>query len=287
MTPADGNLRIVVGIDGSPSSRAALAWARALAAPGDEVHAVACERAPEDRDALDREWAPNDQTDRPFHLHVFDEDAEEILSDFAVEAQADLLVIGAHEGLIGTPRILGSLTHRLLRTSPCPLAVVPESTPTGGPVVAGVGDGPATRASIDWAAWFATREQRPVHLVRGVSIRPIFGVDHAVEVMASYIDSRLLTEWARAEVDLVASELTERGLEVTTTVEVGRAGRTLVDAAAGARVVVVGKHLDGPITGYFAGVTLHHVLTHAPCPVVVVAATATDAADDPTAASRV
>jgi nucleotide-binding universal stress UspA family protein len=107
-------------------------------------------------------------------------------------------------------------------------------------------------------------------------VRPIFGVDNAIEVMASYIDPILLRDWAAAEADLVAAELRARGLRVDTLVKVGRAGRLLADASRDARLVVVGKHLDGPITGYFAGVTLHHVLTHAQCPVIVVGATQTD-----------
>lgn len=277
-TAGDRPLRIAVGVDGSPSSLTALAWAADLSVDDDEIHVVTGESPPENRPRLEAEWLATLPADRA-RLHVSEQPAAEALATVADETGADLVVVGTHQGLAGTPRVLGSVTHRLLRSSPCPVAVVPESTatpPTDGPVVAGVGDGPATRASIDWAAWLAAREARAVHLVRGVNIRPIFGVDHAMEVMASYIDTGLLRDWAEAEVDLVADELGSKGLDTTTTVAIGRAGKILVDAGGDARVIVVGKHLDGPITGYFTGVTLHHVLTHAPCPVVVVAAESTE-----------
>ena len=277
--PAEDQLQVVVGVDGSASSLSALAWAAELLQPGDSLHAVAGDRSAEEHDRLAAEWLADLPADRAV-LRTSERSAADALAEVSEDVGAGLVVIGTHHGLPGAPRVLGSVTHRLLRTSPCPIAVVPEGTTapaTGAPVVAGVGDGPATRASIDWSAWLARREERGVHLVRGVNIRPIFGVDHAVEVMASYIDTGLLLDWAEAEVDLVRGELEGQGLAVDKTVAIGRAGWLLVEAAAEARVVVVGKHLDGPITGYFTGVTLHHVLTHAPCPTVVVAAESTDA----------
>lgn len=271
--------RIVVGVDGSALSLAALAWAEGLTAPGDELHVVTAGPSSSAGDSSTSSPAAAPGAHDETHHHRADRPAAALLTEIASTVEADLVVIGAHGGLPGAPRILGSVTHQMLRTSPCPIAVVPRSpaATTSAPVVVGIGDGPATRASIDWAAEFATSEGRPVVLVRAVNVRPIFGVDHAVEVMASYIDSDLLTQWANAEVDLVAEELATAGIETEGVVRVGRAGRVLVEASDGARVVVVGKHLDGPVTGYFAGVTLHHVLTHATCPVIVVAATHTDA----------
>lgn len=274
---------IVVGIDGSPSSLTALSWAAERAGPDGELHVVAAGRSETERDELERQWLTPDRLGEVIpHFHVIDHPAAEILTEFAAGAHADLLVVGAHSGLLGIPRALGSVTHRLLHLSPCPIAVVGTWSPVDAdaPVVVGIGGGPATRAAIDWAATMSEENDWPVSLVRAVNIRPIFGVDNALEVMASYIDPALLRDWATAEVDLVASELRERGIWVDTSVEVGRAGRLLADASNGARAVVVGKHLDGPITGYFTGVTLHHLLTHAKCPVIVVGATQTDEGED-------
>ena len=285
MTPHSSETQqtIVVGVDGSPSSLSALTWAVEYAGPTDELHVVAAGQSPTERAELERDWLTAERlggVDPQFH--VIDHPAADVLTEFAAGGHADLLVVGAHGGLPGVPRALGSVTHRLLRLSPCPIVVVGSWSPVDNdaPVVVGVGDGPATRAALDWSTTIAKDNDWTVSLVRAVNIRPIFGVDNALEVMASYIDPVLLKDWAAAEVDLVASELRDSGVRVSTSVEVGRAGRLLVDASAGARLVVVGKHLDGPMTGYFAGVTLHHVLTHASCPVVVIGSTQTDGAED-------
>jgi nucleotide-binding universal stress UspA family protein len=276
MTSGTSPHTIIVGVDGSGTSLAALSWAADLAGEDTELHVVAAGRAARERAELEREWLTSERVGRSTpKLHVIDHAAADVLTEFASGAHADLLVVGAHSGFPGVPRALGGVTHRLLHLSPCPIAVVRSWSPVGAdaPVVVGVGHGPATRAALDWAADFSEEHDRLVSLVRGVNIRPIFGVDNAIEVMASYIDSSLLQEWARAEVDLVAAELRERNLQVHAEVKAGRPGRMLVDSSRDARVVVVGKHLDGPITGYLTGVTLHHLLTHAECPVVVVGPT--------------
>lgn len=284
MTSETGSHRIiVVGVDGSPSSLAALAWAAERAGPDGELHVVAAGRSETERDELERQWLTGERLDGVVpQFHVINHPAAEILTEFAAGAHADLLVVGTHSGLPGVPRALGSVTHRLLQLSPCPIAVVGSWSPVDNdaPVVVGVGDGPATRAALDWSAGVSKENDWTVKLVRAVNIRPIFGVDNAIEVMASYIDPALLRDWAAAEIDLVASELGERGVRVDTLVKAGRAGRLLVDESSRARVVVVGKHLDGPMTGYFTGVTLHHVLTHAKCPVVIVGGTQNEGIED-------
>jgi len=276
VTTSRHHRRIVVGVDGSALSLSALDWAQDLCTSDDELHVVTCGPS-STRARSEREWLDHRAMAQSSH-HVLDRAAARGLTEFAVEIDADLLVVGAHGGSIVSPRVLGSVAHSLLRACPCPIAIVTESCAVSNDasVVVGVGDGPATRAAIDWAVGFAATEQRTIDLVRAVKLRPIFGVDRAEEVLAAYIDTGLLMDWAREEVDLVATEVTALGLEVTKNVTAGRAGRRIVDASKDARVVVVGKHFDGPITGYFTGVTLHHVLTHANCPVVVVAASETD-----------
>ena len=89
----------------------------------------------------------------------------------------------------------------------------------------------------------------------------------------------LLHEWAIDDLAQVADELqaaTEHEVPISWSSPDGRTGPALVDAGADAALLVVGRH-DGdgherrPMTS-----ALHHVLTHAPCPVVVVPVVETD-----------
>lgn len=270
------NRTIVVGVDGSSASLEALSWAGELVTAGGELHVVVAEHSPREGQELQRRWLTEERigTIDP-RLHVIEDRPARAVTALAEEVGADLVVVGVHGGLPGVPKAIGGVTHRLLRSSSCPIAVVRTAVAVApdAPVVVGVGDGPATHAALSWSTRFATEDDRTIELVRAVNIRPLLGIDNAVEVMASYVDPTLLRQWAEEEVALVATTLREQGRAVATTVTTGRPGPALVKASAGARLLVVGRHLDGPITGYFAGVTLHHVLTHANCPVVVVGAT--------------
>jgi nucleotide-binding universal stress UspA family protein len=262
----------VVGVDGSVNSLAALAWASSIVASGGELHVVS---ANQQRDRADIETSWNVEAERPdisTQLHLVDHDPAEVIVEFADAGHSDLVVLGTHAGPPLIPRGVGSVTHKVLRLTPCPVAVVnARAVPTdGGPVVVGVGDGPATQTAIEWSARFAAQQKTPLHLLRAVDFHPIFGLDGAADVMASYLDPHQLVRWAEDELENVASELTSSGLDVKPVVVSGSAGHCLVNASHEAAILVLGKHFDGQLTGYLTGRCLHHTLTHAECPVVVV-----------------
>jgi nucleotide-binding universal stress UspA family protein len=60
-----------------------------------------------------------------FETHVVRGDAAEQITRLAVDIDADLLLIGAHAGHWFLRRFIGSVTEHLVRTSPCPVMVVP------------------------------------------------------------------------------------------------------------------------------------------------------------------
>ncbi len=141
----DGRLTdVVVGIDGSDRSRAALAWSLGFAHHGAKVSAVGVwerpalanpadavqladlsaswrERFSQTVDqALDAVGAPTTSVARSFHYAK----AADTLLEYG--PTADLLVVGARgRGGIASA-ILGSVSNAVLRQAPCPVAVVPN-----------------------------------------------------------------------------------------------------------------------------------------------------------------
>jgi len=143
--------RIVVGIDGSPESRAALEWAvHEAKAKGSEIDAVLAydsglawidvgseyeaviveQSAARATDELYRtlEAIPPDELGEvTVHPVVIAGAAARVLVEQAQDA--DLLVVGTrgHGGFAGL--LLGSVSQRCAERSPCPVVVVPSPKP--------------------------------------------------------------------------------------------------------------------------------------------------------------
>jgi nucleotide-binding universal stress UspA family protein len=145
---AAGDERVVVGIDGSATSRRALRWARDEAAAREAtlgvVHAwhipaaavspygwVAVESAPFSEAAQEllttavREEV-GERAVAPVAPEVVEGPAAPVLLDAAVDA--DLVVVGSrgHGGFTGM--LLGSVAQQVARHAPCPVVVVPPES---------------------------------------------------------------------------------------------------------------------------------------------------------------
>lgn len=271
---------IVVGIDGSDESMAALDWAMRAVAPDGVVEAVSAvgRHGERSRSAPDlAQWVPDDGDGVSIRRRVVEGRTADALMARAREIDADVLVVGAHARARLAPRTLGRVTTRLVHHTDRPLVVVgTESTITSGEpstVVAGVGSGAATTAALAWAADFAQRHDTALSLIHAVGSKPVFGKDGILDVMAFYVDRSLLHDWALDDLAELADELqraTEEEVPISWSAPVGAAGPALVEAGADAALLVVGRHHDGAFDERVMAPALHHVLTHAPCPVVVV-----------------
>ena len=137
-----GNGRIVVGVDGSPSSREALRWAvRQAALTGSVLDAVIAWHDPASyagyawliADTCDRNLAAKTLSESvdgaipagsvvAVRQRVMEGHAARVLLDAA--RGADLLVVGSHGhgGFPGT--LLGSVSRHCVQHSPCPVVII-------------------------------------------------------------------------------------------------------------------------------------------------------------------
>lgn len=142
--------QIVVGVDGSASSRAALSWAatlaRSLAAEITAVHAmgllehlegeipVASEanRAEIARVFEERWCAPLGEHGLGCRRLLRDGPVAEVLLAVTEEVGADLLVVGARAASRRPGRLLASTSMQVAARAACPLLIVPEPTAVAG-----------------------------------------------------------------------------------------------------------------------------------------------------------
>ena len=287
---------IVVGVDGSDESHAALRWALEEAAlRGAVVRAIHAWMVPVmaspvgvlpvsvDHDELQasagdqlRQWITAAQGEVPHHDVPIEAATVEGSSTSALlesAADADLLVLGGrrHGALAGL--LLGSVAHQCVHHAPCPVVLVPsdpEHLPWAGrPVVVGIdGSEPATSALV-WAADEAGRRAVPLHVVHAWDAPYLSppGAIVAVNREAIEADSHRLLD---SIVDGVVGRALHRPPAVEKLAVPEGPGRALVEAGEGAGLVVVGTRGRGGFAELLLGSVSQHVIHHAPGPVVVV-----------------
>jgi nucleotide-binding universal stress UspA family protein len=285
---------VLVGVDGSSTARAAVRWAAHEAArrscPLRVVHAVGWkpgdDRGPtRDGPAVDRRHY--DDLARDAQGIVDAEVAEatdvvgaavptsgEVLSRFAVprliaeSASAQVLVIGT-EGLGAVAALLlGSVARSVVPRSACPVVAVRQDH-TGnehGHVVVGV-DHPSTS---DAALCFAVEAARS----RGVGLVVVhawhdtaFGAER---ILAEYAPTVVAAQrrWLADQVQLWRDKHPD--LVIHEIVRMHQPAATLLDAAVGAALLVVGSRRRKQLRGLVLGSVGLALLHHATCPVAVV-----------------
>jgi nucleotide-binding universal stress UspA family protein len=182
---------------------------------------------------------------------------------------AALIVLG-DRGLGGFSSLLvGSVAVQVSAHATCPVLVARGRERPTGPVVVGV-DGSEVS---DLAIAFAVEETA----LRGAELVAVHAYTHPVSTAPGDMQPLVHdVDELRADGERLLAEATAgwdgRYPDVTISHRLvhGRAGHTLVEESASARLIVVGSRGRGGFAGLVIGSVSQAVLHHAECPVVVV-----------------
>jgi nucleotide-binding universal stress UspA family protein len=246
---------VVVGVDGSASSLAALDWAadqahlegRALTLVHAATLGAVTTREVDSHSVSALLHAEGRAVLQQAHRRVARRQVGDVLSEVALDDPATLLVeasrhaalvvVGSHGRGPLASRLLGSVGVHLARHARCPVVVCrPGGWQGGGEdgVVVGM-DGPGRPGpALEWAARLADLRQLPLTVVHAAPDRP----DGTVPV------DEPGHEVLRGQLHEAARGLRDRhpDLRVSLRLVGGRPDRALVHAAAGADVLVIGAH---------------------------------------------
>jgi nucleotide-binding universal stress UspA family protein len=292
--------QVLVGVDGSPASSAALRWAlRWAAARGGQVQVVIasptaaafawrssaefCDLSTLEAvhdDAWARARAAVDQVQRSTPavdgMAVSVEVATGSPADVLVgrSAAVDLLVVGTRGRTAVADAVLGSVALHCVSRAACPVVVVPDpgagdDPVSTGHVVVGV-DGSARSAAAVARAVEEAGPDGTVTAVRVYGVADLFDDGHR-EVTPTRA-GRDAAELAALERDLgelrpgtVAVQGRVRRLAVG-----GEAGPLLVQQVGDGDLLVVAGRGHGELRGLVLGSVARYCVRHAPCPVLVV-----------------
>ncbi|GLF97005.1 universal stress protein [Streptomyces yaizuensis] len=285
---------ITVGLDGSPESLAAAAWAAGEAGrrglplrlisvwesvPLFQAPFMGAETRSREPERLPRDTADELRARHP-GLEVIWEQVTgrpgELLPDAAEEAE--LLVLGSR-GLSGIGGfLLGSVGQQVVARTERPVVLVRAPEPPAGPGADADPDGPVVLgldanapddALLAFAFDAAVRRRAPLRVVHAWSLPPYFayGLPPDPEL------DRQLGETEAGVLRQVLDPWRERhpGVDVMAEATPGKAAELLVAASEGAALLVVGRRIRRatPFGGRIGSVA-HAVLHHATAPVAVV-----------------
>jgi nucleotide-binding universal stress UspA family protein len=296
--------RIVVGVDGSDGARAALKWALIEAAHREAdvevVTAFDFDFYWLDPYLMDRRRIDDIRSETETRAKAMVEEAQHDLDSARLPGGAAvgirILVVGGaptehlvqrSEGAVllvvgsrgrGAVRstVAGSVALHCTAHAKCPVVVVhPTMASAEEPprVVVGLDDSAAARAALSAAVAQATVLGARVDAVVAYQT-PDYWVDlYAVVSPLPELQAQAQARGVAAVTEVLGAETLESGLVRVVTVE-GSPARVLIAEAEGARLLVVGSRSHNPIEGVLLGSVALRCVMHAPCPVLVVRATA-------------
>ncbi|HUH53304.1 MAG TPA: universal stress protein [Microbacteriaceae bacterium] len=275
---------IIIGVDGSEQSRAALTWGLARAnerKANVELFHVAddsflsesvaflseAQKASEEMLAAERDYAKSiGFTGKITGTAVV---GHPIVEVEVASRRADLLVLGQHAGSKWAGSFFGTRAVKIAAVAYCPVAVIPEGykTDTANGVVVGIDGSEAAQDAIAYAAEEASR--------RGVPLTAVYAWMPPLTPGLEYLWSEELVESQR----LAAEEAIAIGvaglsgrypdLEIKREIIQAAPVAALLQSAEDAELLVVGSRGRGAISRLLLGSVSHGVLQALPCPVIV------------------
>ena len=285
------NHGIVVGVDGSAASDAAVRWAAHDAVtrktPLTLVHVVnptvsTWAQAP----TLDRfaEWqegegrriladalkiardTANDNLPTPIDSELMFSATVPTLADLS--KTAELMVVGTYGRGALARGLLGSVSSELMRHSHCPVAVIRDEDPrmphpAQAPVLLGTDGSPASEFATAIAFDEASRRHVDLIALHAWSDKEIFELPGLDWSLVKAEEERLLAE--------ALAGYQERYPDVTVhrLVVCDRPARALVDTSESAQLTVLGRHGRGRLAGTLLGSVSNAVVQSIRMPVIV------------------
>lgn len=144
-------------------------------------------------------------------------------------------------------------------------------------IVVGVDGSDQSYGVLDFAVGEARRRGCGLLAVHAYSVPVYWGVPEFGAIVPPQPPDEAVAD-AEQVLDRVLADVPD-DVEVERLVTQGPASAVLLEAAEDADLLVVGSRGHGGFVGLLLGSTSHQVVTHAPCPVVVVPMVEPDAAD--------
>jgi nucleotide-binding universal stress UspA family protein len=283
---------VAVGVDGSPSSAQALAWAASEATQrGCGLRVVHAFSVPVYGGGFGSPMPFS--SDEIVDLHVAHEhDVVELVRplretypDLNIETfvevgtptdtlmryadDAELTVVGSRGAGTLSSLLLGSVSHSVAHRSRCPVVLVPDGCVIGmvQRVVVGTDGSPPAQRAVQWAADEAARWNAELVVVHAWEY-PYLGKLYAGRLPAHLMESDAA--------DLLATVVDGLGAERGTATAIhsrlvcGSASSALSNEARDGDLLVVGARGRGVLGSALLGSVSNRVIHHAHCPVVVV-----------------
>ncbi len=143
--------------------------------------------------------------------------------------------------------------------------------PDSGPVVVGVDGSPASGLALTWAveeAWLRSADLKLITVLTTVIPPPTFGYVLPQDVADTSRFAAEAAERLKVAAEIAAHQRPD--VTVTTEVSEGLVAASLLAAAKGAQLLVIGTHGHGEIHDLMLGSVSRQVAAHAPCPLVVI-----------------
>ena len=281
---------VVVGVDGSPASNAAVGWAARDAVmrhlPLTLVHVIpvvatwphsplpdgfAVWQENEGRRILGDALKIAEDSAKPSRSIRI---SSELISPATVSTlvdlskQADLMVVGSYGRGALAHALLGSVSSSVMRHAHCPVAVIRDEDPlmphpAQGPVLVGIDGSPASELATAIAFDEASRRHVDliaVHAWSDVEIFELPGLDwSAVKAEEERSLAEGLAGWQERYPDVTVQRL----------LVCDRPARALVERSESAQLVVLGSHGRGNFSGLLLGSVSNAVVQAARVPVIV------------------